>query len=45
MPITRIASFAEGGIGSREWARRNGKLGEIYSLDDRFDHAVDELMT
>jgi len=44
MPITRIASFAEGGISYREWARRNGKLGDVHSLDDRYDHGVDELM-
>ena len=40
----RVASFAEGRIGYREWARRNGKLGEIHSIDDRYDHDVDELM-
>ena len=40
----RVASFAEGRIGYREWARRNGRLAEIHSLDDRFDHDVDELM-
>jgi hypothetical protein len=44
MPITRIASFAEGRIGYRAWARRNGKLGDVHSLDDRYDHDVDELM-
>jgi len=38
------ASFAEGRIGHREWARRNGRLGEIHSLDDRLDHDVDEHM-
>jgi hypothetical protein len=40
----RVASFAEGRIGYREWARRNGRLGDIHSLDDRLDHDVDELM-
>jgi hypothetical protein len=40
----RVASFAEGRIGYREWARRNGKLDDIHSLDDRHDHDVDELM-
>ena len=40
----RVASFAEGRIGYREWARRNGRLYEIHSLDDRYDHDVDELM-
>ena len=40
----RLASFAEGRIGYREWARRNGRLGDIHSLDDRYDHDIDELM-
>ena len=40
----RVASFAEGRIVYREWVRRNGRLGDIHSLDDRFDHDVDELM-
>jgi hypothetical protein len=40
----RVASFAEGRTGYREWARRNGKLGEIHSIDDRLDHDIDELM-
>ena len=40
----RVASFAEGRIGYREWARRNGRLADIHSLDDRLDHDVDELM-
>jgi hypothetical protein len=39
-----VASFAEGRIGYREWACRNGKLDDIHSLDDRYDHDVDELM-
>jgi hypothetical protein len=37
----RVASFAEGRIGYREWARRTGC---IHSIDDRYDHDVDELM-
>jgi hypothetical protein len=41
----RVASFAEGRIGYREWARRNGRLGDIHSLDDRYDHDIDELMS
>jgi hypothetical protein len=41
---TRVASFREGRIGYREWARRNGRLYHIHSLDDRLDHDVDELM-
>jgi hypothetical protein len=40
----RVACFAEGRIDYREWARRNGRLGDIHSLDDRYDHNVDELM-
>jgi hypothetical protein len=40
----RVACFAEGRIGYREWARRSGRLGDIHSLDDRYDHDVDELI-
>jgi hypothetical protein len=40
----RVASFAEGRVGYREWARRNVRLGDIHSMDDRLDHDVDELM-
>jgi len=40
----RVICFAEGRIGYREWARRSGRLADIYSLDDRLDHDVDELM-
>ena len=40
----RVASFAEGRIGYREWACRNGRLGDIHSLDARLDHDVYELM-
>jgi hypothetical protein len=40
----RVASFAEGRTGYREWARRNGMLGDIHSTDDRYDHDIDELM-
>ena len=28
----------------REWARRNGRLEDIHSIDDRYDHDIDELM-
>ena len=31
-------------IGNREWARRNERLADIHTLDDRYDHDVDELM-
>jgi hypothetical protein len=40
----RVASFAAGRMGYREWARRSGRLGDIHSLDDRYDHNIDELM-
>jgi hypothetical protein len=40
----KIASFAEGRIGYREWARRSGRLEDIHSIDDRYDHDIDELM-
>jgi hypothetical protein len=37
----RVARFADGRVGYREWARRRGY---IHSVDDRHDHDVDELM-
>jgi hypothetical protein len=40
----RVASFSEGRIGYRERARRNGRLADIHSIDDRLDHDIDELM-
>jgi hypothetical protein len=40
----RVAFFAEERTGYREWARRNGRLGDIHSVDDRYLHDVDELM-
>jgi hypothetical protein len=40
----KVASFAEGRMGYREWARRSGRLADIYSMDDRYDHDIDELM-
>ncbi len=40
----RVACFAEGRIGYREWARRNRRLGESHSIDDRYDHDIVELM-
>jgi hypothetical protein len=40
----KVASFAEGRIGYREWARRSGRLAYIHTTDDRYDHDVDELM-
>ncbi len=40
----KVASFADGRIGYREWASRNGRLGDIHSIDDRLDHDIDELI-
>jgi hypothetical protein len=40
----KVASFAEGRMGYREWARRSGRLEYIHSVDDRYDHDIDELM-
>jgi hypothetical protein len=40
----RVACFAEGRIGYREWARRTGRLYDIHSIGDRLDHDIDELM-
>jgi hypothetical protein len=40
----KVASFAEGRIGYREWARRSGRLEFIHSIDDRYDHDIDEFM-
>jgi hypothetical protein len=40
----KVALFAEGRIGYREWAYRSGRLEYIHSLDDRYDHDIDELM-
>jgi hypothetical protein len=39
---TRVASFREGRIGYRRWAARTGRIGP--SVEDRYDHDVDELM-
>src|SRR5215216_1188498 len=39
---TRVASFREGRIGYREWARRRGRINP--SVEDRLDHDVDELL-
>jgi hypothetical protein len=40
----RVASFAEGRIGYREWARRYGRLEYIHSIDDHLNHDIDELL-
>ena len=39
---TRVASFREGRIAYREWAARTGRISP--SVEDRYDHDVDELM-
>jgi hypothetical protein len=39
---THVASFREGRIGYRLWATRTGRISP--SVEDRYDHDVDELM-
>jgi hypothetical protein len=39
----RVASFREGRIGYRMWAARTGRS-ISPSVEDRYDHDVDELM-
>src|SRR5829696_5169817 len=39
---TRVASFREGRIGYRLWAMRTGRINP--SVEDRYDHDVDELL-
>jgi hypothetical protein len=39
---TRVASFREGRIGYRQWATRSGLINP--SVEDRYDHDIDELM-
>jgi hypothetical protein len=39
---TRVASFREGRIAYRLWATRTGRINP--SVEDRYDHDVDELM-
>ncbi len=39
---TRVASFREGRIGYRLWAMGSGRISP--SVEDRYDHDVDELM-
>src|SRR5215218_9923057 len=38
----RVASFREGRIGFRRWATKSGRISP--SVEDRYDHDVDELM-
>jgi hypothetical protein len=40
---TRVASFREGRIGYRLWATRSGRISP--SVEDRYDHDIDEMMT
>jgi hypothetical protein len=39
---TRVASFREGRIGYRLWAATTGRISP--SVEDRYDHDLDELM-
>ena len=39
---TRVASFRDGRIGYRRWAARTGRISP--SVEDRYDHDVDEMM-
>jgi hypothetical protein len=39
---TRVASFREGRIAYRLWAMKTGRISP--SIEDRYDHDVDELM-
>jgi hypothetical protein len=39
---TRMASFCEGRIGYRLWATKTGRISP--SVEDRYDHDVDEMM-
>ena len=39
---TRVASFREGRIGYHLWATKTGRINP--SVEDRYDHDVDELM-
>jgi hypothetical protein len=41
-PMTQVTSFREGRIGYRLWATRTGRISP--SVEDRYDHDVDELM-
>ncbi len=38
----RVVSFREGRVGLRAWMQRTGRLSP--SVEDRYDHDVDELM-
>ena len=38
------AALAEGRTGYREWACGSGRLEDVHSIEDRYDHDIDELM-
>jgi hypothetical protein len=40
---TRVVSFREGRFGYRLWAMRTGRISP--SVEDRYDHDVDELLS
>ena len=42
---TRLATFAEGRIGYREWAIRTGRLEYINSQDDKYDKEIEEILS
>ena len=44
-PSLCSVTHPEGRIGCREWARRNSTLGDIHSVDDRYDHDIDKLIS
>ena len=41
----KVAWFTEGRMGYREGALRSGHLEYTHSIDERYDHDIDELMT
>ncbi len=41
----KVATFREGRSGYREWARRSRRLYYIHSVDDKYDHDVDQLLS
>ncbi len=41
-PNGRVASFRDGRTGYRAWAMRTGRISP--SVEDRYDHDIDELM-
>jgi len=43
-PSLYSETHSEGRIGYREWAHRNGRLSYIRSMDNCYDHNIDELM-